>query len=117
MKQYPRNIIFYCGPFCGCYRLVSEPRFDMSSDNASSTVTYTSVSSDLNGPSSWGIPLENAGEIPDMDPYEEVAQQGQEHPLSPAYVPDPNKKRFIDERDLNQIINYFTVALENFFSR
>ncbi|GKB74595.1 hypothetical protein Tco_0936007 [Tanacetum coccineum] len=61
----------------------------MSSDNASSTVTYTSVSSDSNEPSSWGIPLVNAGELPDMDPYEEVAQQGQEHPLSPAYVPDP----------------------------
>ncbi|GKB38783.1 hypothetical protein Tco_0883725 [Tanacetum coccineum] len=60
----------------------------MSSNNASSTVTYTSVSSDSNGPSSWGIPLENADEIPDMDPYEEVAQQGQAHPLSPAYVPD-----------------------------
>ncbi|GJY41213.1 hypothetical protein Tco_0428483 [Tanacetum coccineum] len=61
----------------------------MSSNNASSTVTYTSVSSDSNGPSSWGIPLENAGEIPDVDPYEEVAQQGQAHPLSPAYIPDP----------------------------
>ncbi|GKF03477.1 hypothetical protein Tco_0030400, partial [Tanacetum coccineum] len=61
----------------------------MSSNNASSTVTYTSVSSDSNGPSSWGILLENAGEILDMDPYEEVAQQGQAHPLSPAYVPDP----------------------------
>ncbi|GJV97050.1 putative reverse transcriptase domain-containing protein [Tanacetum coccineum] len=24
-----------------------------------------------------------------MDPYEEVSQQGQAHPLSPAYVPDP----------------------------
>ncbi|GKE98408.1 hypothetical protein Tco_0021759 [Tanacetum coccineum] len=24
-----------------------------------------------------------------MDPYEEVAQKGQAHPLSPAYVPDP----------------------------
>ncbi|GKG36490.1 hypothetical protein Tco_0444168, partial [Tanacetum coccineum] len=31
----------------------------------------------------------NASEIPDIDPYEEVAQQGQAHPLSPAYVPDP----------------------------
>nr|GEZ13596.1 hypothetical protein [Tanacetum cinerariifolium] len=30
----------------------------------------------------------NAGELPEMDPYEEVAQQGQVHPLSPAYVPD-----------------------------
>ncbi|GJR48019.1 hypothetical protein Tco_1316122 [Tanacetum coccineum] len=63
-------------------------RFSMSSDNASSTVTYTSVSSDSNGPSLWGIPLVNAGEIPKMIPYEEVAQQGQAHPLSPAYVPD-----------------------------
>ncbi|GJR92928.1 hypothetical protein Tco_0265102, partial [Tanacetum coccineum] len=40
----------------------------ISSDNASSAVTYTSISSDSNGPS-WGIPL-----VP---------------PLSPAYVPDP----------------------------
>ncbi|GKD85437.1 hypothetical protein Tco_1356591, partial [Tanacetum coccineum] len=61
----------------------------MSLNNASSTVTYTSVSSDSNGTSSWGIPLENASEIPDMDPYEEVAQQGQAHPLSLAYIPDP----------------------------
>ncbi|GKB60642.1 hypothetical protein Tco_0916828 [Tanacetum coccineum] len=61
----------------------------MSSDNASSAVTYTFVSSDSNGPSSWGIPLVNAGELPEMDPYEEVAQQGQAHLLSPAYVPDP----------------------------
>ncbi|GJT47983.1 hypothetical protein Tco_0974140 [Tanacetum coccineum] len=62
--------------------------FSMSSDNASSTVTYTSVSSDSNGPSSWGIPLVNTGELPEMDPYEEVAQQGQAYPLLPAYVPD-----------------------------
>ncbi|GJW76792.1 hypothetical protein Tco_0138474, partial [Tanacetum coccineum] len=61
----------------------------MSSDNTSSTVTYTSVSFDSNGPLSWGIPLVNADELSEMDPYEEVAQQGQAHPLSPAYVPDP----------------------------
>ncbi|GKE38212.1 hypothetical protein Tco_1461617 [Tanacetum coccineum] len=61
----------------------------MSSDNASFAVTYTSVSSDSNGLSSWGIPLVNVGELPEMDPYEEVDQQGQAHPLSPAYVPDP----------------------------
>ncbi|GJV78355.1 hypothetical protein Tco_1509939 [Tanacetum coccineum] len=36
-----------------------------------------------------GIPLVNAGELPEIDPYEEVAQQGQAYPLSPAYVPDP----------------------------
>ncbi|GKD87218.1 hypothetical protein Tco_1358372, partial [Tanacetum coccineum] len=63
--------------------------FAMSSDNTSSAVTYTFVSSDSNEPSSWGIPLVNDDEIPEMDPYEEVAQQGQAHPLSPAYVPDP----------------------------
>nr|GFB15517.1 hypothetical protein [Tanacetum cinerariifolium] len=60
----------------------------MSSDNAQSAVTYTSISSDSDGPS-WGIPLMNAGELPEMDPYEEVVQQEQAHPLSPAYVPDP----------------------------
>ncbi|GJR36096.1 putative reverse transcriptase domain-containing protein [Tanacetum coccineum] len=63
--------------------------FAMSSDNASSVVTYTSVSSNSNGPASWGIPLVNAGELPEMDPYKEVAQQGQAHTLSLAYVPDP----------------------------
>ncbi|GJR54242.1 hypothetical protein Tco_1404763 [Tanacetum coccineum] len=60
----------------------------MSSNNASSAVTYTSISSDSDGPS-WGIPLVNVGELLEMDPYEEVAQQGQTQPLSPAYVPDP----------------------------
>ncbi|GJU62283.1 hypothetical protein Tco_1244118, partial [Tanacetum coccineum] len=60
----------------------------MSSDNASSAVTYTSISSDSNG-LSWGIPLVNAGELSKMDPYEEVTQQGQAPPLSPTYVPDP----------------------------
>ncbi|GKF61528.1 hypothetical protein Tco_0181582, partial [Tanacetum coccineum] len=35
----------------------------MSSDNASSAVTYTSISSDSDRPS-WGIPLVNASEIP-----------------------------------------------------
>nr|GEX83799.1 reverse transcriptase domain-containing protein [Tanacetum cinerariifolium] len=60
----------------------------MSSDYAQSAVTYTSISSDSDGPS-WGIPLTNANEFLEVDPYEEVAQQGQVHPLSPAYIPDP----------------------------
>ncbi|GKD05304.1 hypothetical protein Tco_1180278, partial [Tanacetum coccineum] len=51
----------------------------MSSDNASSAVTYTSISSYSNGPS-WGIPLMNVGELPEMDPYEEVED--------PPYVDD-----------------------------
>ncbi|GJT32257.1 hypothetical protein Tco_0922676 [Tanacetum coccineum] len=42
----------------------------MSSDNASSGVTYTSISSDSNR-LSWGIPLVNVDELPKMDPYEE----------------------------------------------
>ncbi|GKE23651.1 hypothetical protein Tco_1435163, partial [Tanacetum coccineum] len=60
----------------------------MSSDNALSAVTYTSISSYSNG-LSWGIPLVNADKLSEMDPYEEVAQQRQAHLLSPAYVPDP----------------------------
>nr|GFB54848.1 hypothetical protein [Tanacetum cinerariifolium] len=31
----------------------------------------------------------NVDEFLEMDPYEEVAQQGQVHPLSPTYIPDP----------------------------
>ncbi|GJY88864.1 hypothetical protein Tco_0503492 [Tanacetum coccineum] len=60
----------------------------MSLDNASSAVTYTSISSDSDGPS-WGIPLVNVSELPEMDLYEEVAQQRQAPPLSPAYVLNP----------------------------
>nr|GEZ14613.1 hypothetical protein [Tanacetum cinerariifolium] len=60
----------------------------MSSDNAQSAVTYTSISSDSDGPS-WGIPLINVDEFSEIDPNEEIAQQGQVHPLSPAYVSDP----------------------------
>nr|GEW33634.1 reverse transcriptase domain-containing protein [Tanacetum cinerariifolium]GEW45464.1 reverse transcriptase domain-containing protein [Tanacetum cinerariifolium] len=59
----------------------------MSLDNAYSAVTYTSISSDSNRPS-WGIPLMNVGELSEIDPYKEVAQQGQVPPLLPAYVPD-----------------------------
>ncbi|GJQ95473.1 hypothetical protein Tco_0006612 [Tanacetum coccineum] len=43
----------------------------MSSDNASSTITYTSISSDLNG-LSWGISLVNVDELSEMDPYKEL---------------------------------------------
>ncbi|GKG58101.1 hypothetical protein Tco_0589712, partial [Tanacetum coccineum] len=60
----------------------------MSTDNASSAVTYTSISSNSNT-LSWGIPLVKVGELSEIDPYKEVAQQGQEPPLSPAYMPGP----------------------------
>ncbi|GKD55328.1 hypothetical protein Tco_1288715 [Tanacetum coccineum] len=59
----------------------------MSSDNASSAVTYTSVSSDSNGPSSWGIPLVNADKLSEMDPYEL-----DEH--VPVYVPEPEHPEY-----------------------
>ncbi|GJR98965.1 reverse transcriptase domain-containing protein [Tanacetum coccineum] len=49
-------------------RLIEEFGFALHRDNASSAVTYTSISSDSKGPS-WDIPLAP--------------------PLSPAYVPDP----------------------------
>nr|GEV47553.1 reverse transcriptase domain-containing protein [Tanacetum cinerariifolium] len=53
----------------------------MSSDSAYSTVSYTFISSDE---PSWGIPA--------MDPYEEVAHQGQvSPPLSPDYVTGPEE--------------------------
>ncbi|GJT73941.1 hypothetical protein Tco_1033227 [Tanacetum coccineum] len=58
------------------------------SDSEHSTVSYTSISSDSD-PSAWGIPLMDVDEVPEMDPYEEVAQQGQEAPPSPASAPDP----------------------------
>ncbi|GJW57243.1 putative reverse transcriptase domain-containing protein [Tanacetum coccineum] len=75
-----------------CYRLVLEPRFAMSSDKASFAVTYTSISSDSNGPS-WGIPLMNAGELSKMDPYEEVKGQpylddASLNAESPAHIAD-----------------------------
>nr|GEV34366.1 putative reverse transcriptase domain-containing protein [Tanacetum cinerariifolium] len=63
-------------------------RLAMSSDNAQSAVTYTSISFNSDGPS-WGIQLMNVGEFLEMDPYEKVAQQGQAHTLPPAYVPNP----------------------------
>nr|GEZ77438.1 hypothetical protein [Tanacetum cinerariifolium] len=70
----------------------------MSSDNAQSAVTYTSISSNSDGPS-WGIPLMNVGEHPEMDPYEEVAQQGQEleHPEYHAPLDDDIQVKDDDE--------------------
>nr|GEX55832.1 hypothetical protein [Tanacetum cinerariifolium] len=58
------------------------------SESEHSTVSYTSIS--LNSdPSTWGIPIMNVDEVLEMDPYEEVSQQGQAAPPSPAYTPDP----------------------------
>ncbi|GJR44781.1 putative reverse transcriptase domain-containing protein, partial [Tanacetum coccineum] len=60
--------------------------------NASSAVTYTSISSDSNG-LSWGIPLVNAGELLEMDPYEEL----DEH--VPVYVPEPEHPEYHEPSD------------------
>nr|GEY11573.1 hypothetical protein [Tanacetum cinerariifolium] len=70
----------------------------MSSDNAQSAVTYTSISSDSDGPS-WGIPLMNAGEFLDMDPYEEVAQQGQDDDNDPEEDPSEEHEPEDDDED------------------
>nr|GEY03451.1 putative reverse transcriptase domain-containing protein [Tanacetum cinerariifolium] len=47
----------------------------------------------------------------EIDPYEEVAQQGQIHPLSPAYVPDPME---LDEPQTPMVIS--TQALTDAFA-
>ncbi|GJY82305.1 hypothetical protein Tco_0495681 [Tanacetum coccineum] len=52
------------------------------SDSEHSTVSYTSISSDSD-PSAWGIPLMDASELPEMDPYKEL-----EHHV-PMYIPEP----------------------------
>ncbi|GJV74041.1 hypothetical protein Tco_1494036 [Tanacetum coccineum] len=57
-------------------------------DSEHSTLSYTSISLDSD-PSAWGILLMDADEVSEIDPYEEVAQQGQAAPPSPAYTPDP----------------------------
>ncbi|GKD96198.1 putative reverse transcriptase domain-containing protein, partial [Tanacetum coccineum] len=54
----------------------------MSIDNTSSIFTYTSVSSYSNRPS-WDIPLVNVGELPEIDPYEEVKDQPYADDASP----------------------------------
>ncbi|GJW13515.1 hypothetical protein Tco_0017648 [Tanacetum coccineum] len=88
LNNTPRTSYSVVAHFEGVTDWNLEPRLAMSSDNASFAVTYTSISSDSNG-ISWSIPLVNSCELLEMDPYEEVAQQGQAPPLSPAYVPNP----------------------------
>nr|GEV45053.1 hypothetical protein [Tanacetum cinerariifolium] len=84
----------------------------MSSNIAQSAVTYTSISSDSDGPS-WGILLMNASEFLEMDPYEEVAQQGQveDQPHaddalptveSPGHIADSDSMEEDDVEDLEE---------------
>nr|GEV45894.1 putative reverse transcriptase domain-containing protein [Tanacetum cinerariifolium] len=68
----------------------------MSFDNVSS-VTYTSISSDSDGPS-WGIPLMDADDLLEMDPYEEPnADDASLIAESPRYIADPESM----EEDFN----------------
>nr|GFD42544.1 hypothetical protein [Tanacetum cinerariifolium] len=68
------------------------------SDNAQSAVTYTSISSDSDGPS-WGIPLMNSGEFPETDPYEEEHESKGSDETKPfkedkiAVTPPPSRHR------------------------
>ncbi|GJU72275.1 reverse transcriptase domain-containing protein [Tanacetum coccineum] len=68
--------------------IILESHYLVMSDSEHSTVSHTSISSD-SGLSSWGIPLMDVGELLEMNPYEEVAQQGQAAPPSPVYVLEP----------------------------
>nr|GEX71069.1 hypothetical protein [Tanacetum cinerariifolium] len=74
----------------------------MSLDNAQSAVTYISISSDSDGPS-WGIPLMNSSEFLEMDPYEDVAQHGQEDPEEdPSEEHEPEDNDDDPEEDPNE---------------
>ncbi|GJV82972.1 hypothetical protein Tco_1522870 [Tanacetum coccineum] len=64
-------------------------KFAMSLDNASSAATYTFVSSDLNRPSSWGIPLVNAAYADDASPTAEL----------PGYIADSDSMEEDDDED------------------
>nr|GEV19049.1 hypothetical protein [Tanacetum cinerariifolium] len=76
----------------------------MSSDNAQSAVTYTSISSDSNGPS-WGILLMNADEFLEIDPYEEYHApsdddiQVKDQPHANDASPTTESPRYISDSD------------------
>nr|GEY85016.1 hypothetical protein [Tanacetum cinerariifolium] len=73
----------------------------MSSDNAQSAVTYTSISSNSDGPS-WGIPLMNVGELPEMDPYEEVEDDDEDLEEDPSEEHEPEDDDEDPEEDPNE---------------
>ncbi|GJT40609.1 hypothetical protein Tco_0940474 [Tanacetum coccineum] len=82
----------------------------MSSHNVSSAVTYTTISSDSDRPSR-GIPLMNAGELPEMDPYEEIEDQhyaadASPLTLSPGYIAESDQKEILEEDSEEDPIDY-----------
>nr|GEX37193.1 hypothetical protein [Tanacetum cinerariifolium] len=64
-----------------------------------SAVTYTSISSDSDGPS-WGIPLMNAGEFSKMDPYEKVEDDDKDLEEDPSEEHEPEDDD--DDEDLEE---------------
>nr|GEW60105.1 hypothetical protein [Tanacetum cinerariifolium] len=88
----------------------------MSSYNAQSAVTYTSISSDSVRPS-WGIPLMNADELPEMDPLwggcltragtttvedQPHADDALSTAKSPGYIADSDSMEEDDDEDLEE---------------
>nr|GEV46784.1 hypothetical protein [Tanacetum cinerariifolium]GEV60506.1 hypothetical protein [Tanacetum cinerariifolium] len=73
----------------------------MSSENASSAVTYMSLSSDSDRPS-WGTRLMNASELLEMDPYKEIedrsyAADASPSALSPGYIAESDSEEDPEE--------------------
>nr|GEW02290.1 reverse transcriptase domain-containing protein [Tanacetum cinerariifolium] len=73
-------------------------RLAISSGNAQSAVTYTSISFNSDGPS-WGILLMNAGELPEIDPYDEEhePEDDDEDPKE-----DPNEEHDPEDEDTKE---------------
>nr|GEU79108.1 hypothetical protein [Tanacetum cinerariifolium] len=76
----------------------------MSSDNAQSAVTYTSISFDSDGPS-WGIPLMNTGEFLKMDPYKEVEDDDEDPEEDPKEDPSEEHEPEDDDEDPEEDLN------------
>nr|GEX72710.1 hypothetical protein [Tanacetum cinerariifolium] len=86
-----------CSLHTHCY-ITFSLRLAMSSNNAQSTVTYTSRSFGLDGPS-WGILLINVGDFPKIDPYEKVSQQGHVEDDEEDPEEDPSKEHEPEDDD------------------
>ncbi|GJR52592.1 hypothetical protein Tco_1403113 [Tanacetum coccineum] len=89
----------------------------MSSHNVSSAVTYTTISSDSDRPSR-GIPLMNAGELPEMDPYEEIEDQHYAADASPltlslGYIAESDQKEILEEDSKEDPIDYAVDTNDN----
>nr|GFA40837.1 hypothetical protein [Tanacetum cinerariifolium] len=67
------------------------PGYDVAESSVAATARAPRGQYDFVDTVEAGIPLMNADEFLEMDPYKKVSQQGQVYPLSPAYLPDPMK--------------------------